>query len=286
MDNFKIVQDIEIMRELLNMTAEELSGEIGVSRASLNNWLTGKTSASKLNISAVYSFAFRSGIRLNEIKEQLYREEMSEKGHILLFHGAKTKLEGEIDIKKSKKNNDFGQGFYCGESLEQSAMFVAGYPESSLYMVEFDGTGLKKRVFRVNREWMLTIAYFRERLGEFSNSKIIEELIAENKKADYIIAPIADNRMFEIIDSFIDGEITDIQCQHCLSATNLGNQYVFVTEKAVDQVSVVERCFLAEEEKEYYLTSRKAAADLSRDKVRVARKQYRGQGKYIEEILQ
>ena len=286
MDNFKIVQDIEIMRELLNMTAEELSGEIGVSRVSLNNWLTGKTSVSKSNISAVYSFAFRSGIRLNEIKEQLYREEMSEKGHILLFHGAKTKLEGEIDIKKSKKNNDFGQGFYCGESLEQSAMFVAGYPESSLYMLEFDGTGLKKRVFRVNREWMLTIAYFRERLGEFSNSKIIEELIAENKKADYIIVPIADNRMFEIIDSFIDGEITDIQCQHCLSATNLGNQYVFVTEKAVDQVSVVERCFLAEEEKEYYLTSRKAAADLSRDKVRVARKQYRGQGKYIEEILQ
>jgi len=31
--------------------------------------------------------------------------------------------------------------------------------------------------------------------------------------------------MFEIIDSFIEGEITDVQCQHCLSATNLGKQY-------------------------------------------------------------
>lgn len=286
MNHFNIVQDIEIVRELLNMTAEELAGEIGVSRMSLNNWTTGRTTADESNIAAFYGFAFRSGIRLNAIKEQLYREEMSEKGHVLLFHGAKTKIEGKIDIKKSRKNNDFGQGFYCGENLGQSAMFVAGYPESSLYMLDFDETGLKKRVFRVNREWMLIIAYFRERLGDFTNSEIIEELIAENRGADYVVAPIADNRMFEIIDSFIDGEITDIQCRHCLSATNLGNQYVVLTEKAVKQISVIERCYLAEEEKEYYLTSRKAASELSRDKVRVARKQYRGQGKYIEEILQ
>lgn len=286
MDHFNIVQDIEIIRELLNMTVEELAGEIGVSRISLNNWITGRTIASESNIAAFYSFAFRSGVRLNAIKEQLYREEMSEKGHILLFHGAKTKIEGKITIKRSRKNNDFGQGFYCGENLEQSAMFVAGYPGSSLYMLDFNETGLKKRVFGVNREWMLTIAYFRERLGDFTNSEIIEELIAENKGADYIIAPIADNRMFEIIDSFIEGEITDIQCQHCLSATNLGNQYVAVTEKAVDQISVIEKCYLAEEEKEYYMASRKAASELSRDKVRVARKQYRGQGRYIEEILQ
>ena len=33
---------------------------------------------------------------------------------------------------------------------------------------------------------------------------------------------------FEIIDRFIDGEITDVQCQHCLSATNLGKQYVII----------------------------------------------------------
>ena len=38
---------------------------------------------------------------------------------------------------------------------------------------------------------------------------------------------------FEIIDRFIDGEITDVQCQHCLSATNLGKQYVFIGIKNV-----------------------------------------------------
>lgn len=102
---------------------------------------------------------------------------------------------------------------------------------------------------------------------------------------DYIVAPIADNRMFEIIDSFIDGEITDVQCQHCLSATNLGNQYVFITQKAIDQITLLEKCYLSEQEKEFYLTSRLESFKMNLDKVKLVRKQYRNQGEYIEDIL-
>lgn len=40
--------------------------------------------------------------------------------------------------------------------------------------------------------------------------------------------------MFRIIDSFIEGEITDEQCIHCLAATNLGLQYVFKTKKCLE----------------------------------------------------
>lgn len=285
MNEFNILQDIEITRELLGVTKEKLADMLGISRVTLNNWMTGKNSISEQNIESFYNFAFESGIRLSRIKEQLYKEETSEKSHVLLFHGAKSRLEGELSINKSRQNNDFGKGFYCGESLEQSAMFVSAFPKSSLYMLEFDKTGLKGRQFGVNREWMLTIAYFRGRLGEFSESEIMKELIVQNKGMDYIVAPIADNRMFEIIDSFIDGEITDVQCQHCLSATNLGNQYVFVSEKALKKVSILERCFLAGEEKNSYLNAKKEFNELNRDKVKIARRQYRGNGKYIEEIL-
>lgn len=285
MDEYNILQDMEITRELLGTTKEEFADLLGVSRMALNNWMTGKNNVSDQNKASFYNFAFKSGIRFSKIKEQLYREETSEKSHILLFHGAKSRLEGELSIKKSRKNNDFGQGFYCSESLEQSAMFIAAFPESSLYMLEFDKTGLKGRRFGVSREWMLTIAYFRNRLGEYSESEIMKDLIAQNKDVDYMIAPIADNRMFEIIDSFIDGEITDVQCQHCLSAMNLGNQYVFVSEQALEKVTILERCFLAGEEKAYYLKTKKESGELNRDKVKVARRQYRGKGKYIEEIM-
>jgi len=285
MNDFQVLNDIEIVQDLLELNAEEMAGEIGVSRVTLSNWKKDAGRIGQSYLSAFYSMAFKSKIRLNKIKEQLYKEDYSSVSHAILFHGAKTQLDGKIDISRSRKNSDFGQGFYCGESLEQSAMFVSNFPESSLYIVDFNKEGLKSKSFSVDREWMLTIAYYRGRLKEYDTLQVISELISKNRDVDYFIAPIADNRMFEIIDSFIEGEITDIQCQHCLSATNLGNQYVFVSQKAADQISVLEHCYLAKEEKEYYLTSRQESVEMNRDKVKVARKQYRGQGKYIEEIL-
>lgn len=285
MKKFQIMKDMETVRELLGITNEELANEIGVSRMTLNRWKKDESKISRAKLEMFYSKAFKRRIRLNKIKEQLFKEDFSNDTHIILFHGAKTQIEGKLDINKSRKNNDFGQGFYCGESLEQSAMFVSNYPESSLYIVDFCKEGLKAKTFGVNREWMLMIAYFRGRLKEYAHSTVISELVESIKGIDYIIAPIADNRIFEIIDSFIEGEITDVQCQHCLSATNLGKQYVFITQKALDKVEVLEHCYLPQEEKEYYLQSRKDAVDINRDKVKVARRQYRGQGKYIEEIL-
>ena len=100
-----------------------------------------------------------------------------------------------------------------------------------------------------------------------------------------MVAPLADNRMIQIIDSFIQGEITDVQCRHCLSATNLGNQYVFLTQRAADRIQILRKCYLASVEKEAYISIRSEDAEVSNDKVKIARKQYRGQGKYIEDIL-
>lgn len=283
--NYRVVEDMETVIDLLELSMDDFAKELGVSRVTVNNWLSGRKDISEKNISAFYEYTFGKGIRLNKIKEQLYTEEIIGKSEILLFHGAKEKIEGELRLDFSKRRNDFGNGFYCGESLEQSAMFVATFPSSSLYMLKFNRENLKGREFSVSREWMLMIAYFRERLGEYANTEIIRRLIEENRGGDYIVAPIADNRMFEIIDQFIDGEITDVQCQHCLSATNLGNQYVFVSQKALKQIHILERCYLADAEKDSYLNSRQESYELNRDKVKVARKQYRDQGNYIEDIL-
>ena len=132
---------------------------------------------------------------------------------------------------------------------------------------------------------MLTIAYYRGALEKYSNSSLLKELIASSRKCDYIIAPIADNRMFSIINSFIRGEITDEQCKHCLAATNLGNQYVFINNLAVSKLKMVEKVYLCEKEKQYYQEIRSNDAKLGEDKVMLARIEYRGKGKYIDEIL-
>lgn len=132
---------------------------------------------------------------------------------------------------------------------------------------------------------MLTIAYFRGKLKKYENSQKIKSLIKKLDKIDYIIAPIADNRMFQIIDSYIEGEITDKQCRHCLAATNLGDQYVFRSNNAVKQVKIVERCYLCNDEKEMNQTKRLGDNKISESKIKTAKIQYRGKGQYIDEIL-
>ena len=284
--NFMIEQDIESVLEITGYTIEELADNLGVSRITVSNWVNNKNNISEKHMHEFYEYVFKKGIRLNKIKEQFYKEDMVKDNEVLLFHGAKTMIEGSLRLDCNKRINDFGNGFYCGESLEQSAMFVATHRNSSLYMLKFEPSDLICREFNVNREWMLMIAYYRGRLDEYADTEIIKQLIKANDGIDYIIAPIADNRMFEIIDSFIDGEITDVQCQHCLSATNLGKQYVFVSQKALDNIVLLERCYLADSEKEFYLNTRQESFKMNMDKVKLARKQYRNQGKYIEEILQ
>ena len=284
MNDFALCTDIEIVMELLDITAKDLADNIGVTPTTISRWRKREEQVSSSNLNAFYNFAFRKGIRLNKIKEQLFKEDCG-RNSIILFHGAKTYIDGRISIEKSKSTNDFGRGFYCGESLEQSAMFVANYPESSLYILEFDKTDLSYTQLNVDRDWMLLIAYFRNKLNDYAKHPVILDLLSKLEGVDYIVAPIADNRMFEIIDSFIDGEITDVQCQHCLSATNLGNQYVFVTDKALSQLQILRHCYLASDEKSYYLSYKQEESRVGNDKVKVARKKYTGKGEYIEDIL-
>ena len=89
----------------------------------------------------------------------------------------------------------------------------------------------------------------------------------------------------QIINSFIAGEITDKPCKHCLAATNLGNQYVFTSEQAVQQLKILERSYISFSEREHYKNLRAEDTRLGDDKVKLARRQFRGMGKYIDEIL-
>ena len=281
---FRVYEDIEVILTLLDMTIQEFANELGVSYSTVSRWKERGETVSPANLEKIYEYAFKKRIRLNKIKEQLFREECLE-DHALLFHGAKTDISGRISVERSRKNNDFGQGFYCGESLEQSAMFVSNYPRASLYMLDFDKTGMPELRLGVEQDWMLMIAFFRGKLTAYENHPIIQRILNRLNGIDYVVAPIADNRMFQIIDSFIEGEITDVQCRHCLSATNLGNQYVFLTQRAADRIQILRKCYLASVEKEAYISIRSEDAEVSNDKVKIARKQYRGQGKYIEDIL-
>ncbi len=283
--NYNFSGDLKSIREILGLSQSEFANQLGVERVTISRNELGKTEPSPRFLEGVYSYAFDKKIKVNKLKEMLWRDDLGTTAK-LLFHGAKGEIAGEIDVHHGRQNNDFGQGFYTGESYEQAISFVSGFDNSSVYYLSFNDINLKCKRYEVNQEWMMTIAYYRETLDEYKNHPKIKALVEESKDCDYIIAPIADNRMFQIINSFIAGELTDEQCKHCLAATNLGMQYIFISEKAVSQVKLIERCYISNNEREYYKNVRLEESKLGDDKVKLAKRQYRGQGRYIDEILE
>ena len=282
--DYNFAYALKAIREILGYAQSEIAEQLWVEQVTISRNELNKTKPSNQLLERVYNFAFDKNIQLNRLKEILWIEKLPW-NHKLLFHGAKGIIERPLSVHVGRINNDFGQGFYTGETYVQAISFVSGFKDSSVYYLDFDNQNLKSKEYFVDQEWMMTIAYYRGDLENYKNHKIVQKIIKDSRNCDYIIAPIADNRMFKIIDSFIQGEITDEQCKHCLAATNLGKQYVFVSDLAISQLKIVEHVYLSDNEKNYYKKIRSSNSKLGDDKVISARIQYRGKGKYIDEIL-
>lgn len=282
--DYNFDKDFKAIRDVLDISQKEFAKVLDTEQKTISNIESKDSYPSKTIVESAFTYAFKKDVKINKLKELLCRYNLSH-NEKLLFHGSKGEIKGDIDVNFGRGNNDFGKGFYTGESYEQAVSFISTYDDPSVYFMSFDDSDLKCKRYSVDREWMMTIAYYRESLEEYENHPLIEKIIKESRDCDYIIAPIADNKMFETINEFIEGNLTDEQCKHCLAATNLGMQYVFLTEKAASRLKIVERCYVCDKEREYYKKIKEDYRKLGNDKVKLAKAQYRGIGKYIDEVL-
>ena len=282
-----LTKEITILTEVLQISETDLSKKIGVSMETINNWKFDRKGIALANLEKIYSYAYDNGIKLNNLYEQILKEEYENGENLVLFHGAKRAFSMPIDfLANSKSNNDFGVGFYLGESFEQGANYISVLNQNFVYCFCLNMRNLKTYAFNVNTEWMIAISYFRGWLNDYKGNPLIQQLIGKLSECDVIIAPIADNRMFDIIAEFVGNEITDEQCRHALAATNLGNQYVLKTKKAAAGMSLLKEMFVCQKEKNNFLANRASLANNGSQKVKLARIQYKNKGRYIEEILQ
>lgn len=282
--DYNFDKDFKAIRDVLDISQKEFAKVLDTEQKTISNIESKDSYPSKTIVESAFTYAFKKDVKINKLKELLCRDNLSH-NEKLLFHGSKGEIKGNIDVNFGRGNNDFGQGFYTGESYEQAVSFISTYDDPSVYFMSFDDSDLKCKRYSVDREWMMTIAYYRETLDKYENHPLIEKIIKESRDCDYIIAPIADNKMFETINEFIEGNLTDEQCKHCLAATNLGMQYVFLTEKAASRLKIVERCYVCDKEREYCKKIKEDYRKLGNDKVKLAKAQYRGIGKYIDEVL-
>ncbi len=280
-----VYNEIIVICETLNLSESELAKELDVSFETINNWKN-KKKIDDSNLEKLYSFAYYKGIKFNNIYEQFYKEDFSSESNVILFHGAKKSFCMPIDFENnSKKRNDFGVGFYLGQTFEQAANYISFLDANNVYCFKLNLTNLKIYKFDVNTEWMITIAYFRGWLDDYKECNYIKKILNKIKDIDVIIAPIADNRMFDIITEFIEGNITDEQCKHSLAATNLGFQYVLKTNKTLENITYIREMFVCKKEKEKCIENRVSISENGIQKVKLARIEYKNKGQYIEEIL-
>ena len=138
--------------------------------------------------------------------------------------------------------------------------------------------------FNCSLEWMLAICYYRGTLGIFSDSTIVKEIIQKINDADVIIAPIADNRMFYIMTLFAGGEINAYVALHSLSASKLGKQYIFKTQRALKQIVPIEKYYLCQEEKDDTIKKLSMRTLEIETKLKLSKREFR-EGLFIEELL-
>ena len=284
MKTFNVKKDILTIRKLFNLSQTQFANEAGLSRSGVARYESETIFPHDSALEKIYSYPYKRHFHLNKAKEMLFLDNKND--DLLLFHGAKHGIEGEIDCQHLNGTKDFGAGFYLGESFDSSASWICEYRSGSVYSFFFKNHGeLKSKEFAVNREWMYAILFFRGMFKEYVPSPEVIELIEQINDADYIIAPIADNQMYDTLTAFGLKQITDEQCLHALSANNLGRQFVIKTQAAVDHLVLIERMYLCEKEKEDYLNTKTNMASQGRSKASLSIEEYRRKGRYIDEIF-
>lgn len=280
-----VKNEIAVLCSTLKITEVELAKELGITFETINHWKDESKIIDISNIESLYSYAYSNKIIFNNIYEQFFKEDC-QKNEVVLFHGAKRSFPMPINfVEHSKSNNDFGIGFYLGETFEQAANYISFLQLNRVYSFKLNLENLKVFRFSVDTKWMIAIAYYRGLLEDYKDCDFVRNIINEIDTCDVVIAPIADNRMFDIISEYVEGSITDEQCRHALTATNLGLQYVLKTSKAVNQIRLIKEMYVCKKEKEKCIENRNVLTNSGFQKVKMARIEYKGKGKYIDEVL-
>ena len=276
---------IKMIRSQANMNQEQFASALGTTTVSINRWENGKAIPNQMAQTNLHQFCKSQGIDVSDlVTEMLSYEHTENDGRNIFYHGSKKGIVGDIS-PISREECDFGQGFYMGTATQQPLTLVCAEDKPKFYAVEFDLSGLKVLEVEIGMDWAMMIAYHRKQMEKDKGTPIYEKYAHFADGYDVIVGYIANDRMYTELARFFNGTITDMALLKCLSVLDLDKQYVAITQKACDQIKILE-------ERDLHLLERLSLQDKS-----VARraegialadevvKQYRREGQFFDEIL-
>lgn len=279
---------IKHIRDYLGLSQADFAEKLGVNFATVNRWENGRAIPTKLAQAKLYDYCKEQGVPVYQfVLDKIANEAASvnlEDGRILLYHGSKSGIVGDI-APKSREMCDFGKGFYMGTEPGQPLTLICDFDKSKFYIVSIDTNALDTVEIKADLDWAMLVAFHRGRMDKIKGTSFYEKYSRIDAGKDLVIGSIANDRMFYVLDNFFMGNITDMALVNSLSALKLGKQYVATTEKACAAVriereiplSMMERRFLQDESD----ANRQKGIALANDIC----KNYRREGNFFDEIL-
>ena len=280
---------IKQIRTYLNMSQTEFAEQLNVTFQTVNRWENGRAVPNKLAQSTIYDFCKERSVpvydmTLKKIADAAKRVKL-DAGRMLLYHGSKAGIEGLIE-PKSRKQCDFGKGFYMGTEPSQALTLICDYEKSKFYIISIGTDELAHMEVPADIDWAMLVAYHRGRMEKINGTPFYNRYRDMTANIDLVVGNIANDRMFFVIDNFFVGNVTDAALVNCLSALQLGKQYVVVSQKGCDAVrieaevdlSYLERLFMKDVAEENRARGISLANDIC--------KKYRREGMFFDEILE
>lgn len=279
---------IKQIRTYLNMSQTEFAEQLNVTFATVNRWENGRAVPNKLAQSKMYDLCKEKSVPVYDMTLKKISEAAEtikpETNRVLLYHGSKAGIEGKIELK-SRKQCDFGKGFYMGTDPGQALTLICDYEKSKFYVVSVATDTLAQIEVPADIDWAMLVAYHRGRMEKINGTDFYNKYRDMTADKDLIIGNIANDRMFFVIDNFFVGNVTDTALINSLSALQLGKQYVAVSQKGCDAVrieaeinlSYLERLFIKNTAEENRTKGISLANDICRN--------YRREGLFFDEIL-
>jgi len=168
---------------------------------------------------------------------------------IIIYHGSQQIVKAPW-YGMGKTYNDYGQGFYCTESIELAKEWACpvkndGY--SNKYVLNLDGMNVMHltrgkynilhwlAVLLANRKFDITSP-----VGNSAREYILSKFLPDITNVDVMIGYRADDSYFSFAEDFVNNTISlrDLKC--AMQLGNLGEQIVLLSKRSFEQIEFAE----------------------------------------------
>ena len=217
------------------------------------------------------------------ITNSIFRE------NAFFYHGSRSGIDGDIDLSQCSRRVDFGRGFHLNTSDIQAKTWVIDQfnPYVYTFTINFKALDDSKILYLSETEWAYTVLHNRKNCPEFTGSGLDQAVSNMTYGYDFIIGPIADDRLRNAVRAFGNNALTDEGLIACLSKIDYGTQIVAKTKKAIDCLEIINvQDSFGEQEQEMLEQYKRNQISQARNTVREIQVAYQHKGRLIDSILQ